>query len=377
MNAGISHRVQQRRRRTALAVVTALTVGAALTGVLVTNAYAATGCRVSYSVNQWQGGFTGNLAVTNLGDPLNGWTLRWTFANGQTVTQGWNGQISQSGSTVTVTNAPWNGSLPTNATVNPGFNANWNGTNNAPTSFTLNGVTCTGSVSEPTSTPTQPPPTTRPPTPTPTPTQTGTVAWQSSAQWATWTNGGYTLYNNIWGGGAGTQTIWANTYSNWGVRANHPNTGGIKSYPNATRFVNRNLSSLRTLTSAFDVTVPSTGAYTSTYDIWANNHDYEIMIWMNKTGAVGPLGSRQATDTIGGHTWQIYRGSNGANAVYSFVRTSNTNSGTVDLLAVLNWLRTSGWWGDVMVEEVQFGYEITSASGGLNFTTNDFSVSYS
>ena len=53
--------------------------------------------------------------------------------------------------------------------------------------------------------------------------------WSSSAQWATWQNGGYTLYNNIWGAGAGPQTIWANTYSNWGVWANHPNTGGIKS----------------------------------------------------------------------------------------------------------------------------------------------------
>lgn len=202
------------------------------------------------------------------------------------------------------------------------------------------------------------------------------AVWSSSDQWGTWQNGGYTLYNNIWGSGAGPQTIWANSYSNWGVWANHPNTGGVKSYPNATRNVNRRLGSLNSLTSQFNVSVPSAGAYTSAYDIWANNHAYEIMLWMNKYGPVGPLGSYQTTVSVGGHTWQVYRGSNGSNEVFSFVRTSNTNSGTVDVRAVLNWIRARGWFGDVTVGDVQFGYEITSSSGGLDFRTNSFSVSY-
>lgn len=345
-----------------------LLLGIGLTAAVSAPASAAVGCRVDYSVNQWPGGFTGNIALTNLGDPLNGWRLEWGFANGQTVTQGWGGEFSQSGSRVTVANTSWNANLATNATVTLGFNGTWNGANTAPTSFALNGVTCTGAPA------TGQPPTT---TPTPTPTRSGGVAWQSSDQWGMWTNGGYTLYNNIWGSGAGTQTIWANSYSNWGVIANHPNTGGVKSYPNATRNVNRNLSAIRSLTSNFNVTVPSSGAYASTYDIWANNHAYEIMLWMNKTGPVGPLGSLQTTASVGGHTWQVYRGSNGANEVFSFIRTNNTNSGTVDILAVLNWIRNAGWYGDVLVGDVQFGYEITSSAGGLNFTTNNFSVSYS
>jgi hypothetical protein len=49
----------------------------------------------------------------------------------------------------------------------------------------------------------------------------------------------------------------------------------------------------------------------------------------------------------------------------------------VDILAVLNWIRDRGWFGDVTVGDVQLGYEITSSSGGLNFTTNSFSVSFS
>jgi hypothetical protein len=174
--------------------------------------------------------------------------------------------------------------------------------------------------------------------------------------------------------------------SSWRVVANHPNTGGIKSYPNASLTLNRTLSSLKSLTSTFNVSVPSSGAYETTYDLWANNNAYEIMVWMNKQGAVGPIAASYdangavpsaANVTVGGHTWNIYRGSNGANAVYSFVRTSNTSSGTVDLLALFTWLRTNGWWGDVTLGQQQFGYEITSSAGGLTFTTNSYTLNYS
>ena len=81
----------QRRLRTGIAAAATLAMSTGLTVVVATQASAATGCRVAYTVNQWPGGFTGNVAVTNLGDPLNGWTLEWNFANGQTVTQGWGG----------------------------------------------------------------------------------------------------------------------------------------------------------------------------------------------------------------------------------------------------------------------------------------------
>lgn len=363
----------RRRLRTSALLATTLALGTGLMVATTTQANAAAGCSVTYTVNQWPGGFTGNLGVTNLGDPIDGWTLEWNFADGQTVTQSWGGAFDQNGSHVTVTNASWNAQLGTNATVTLGFNGTWTGTNSVPTSFTLNGVTCTGST-------TGNPPSSPSPTPTggqPSPTPTSDVAWSSSGQWATWNNGGYILYNDVWGSGAGPQTIWANSYHDWGVWADHPNTGGVKSYPNCTKEINQSISSLNSVTSSFDVTVPSSGAYETAYDIWANGSSYEIMLWMNKTGPVGPLGSLQTTATVGGHTWQVYSGSNGSNQVFSFVRTGNTSSGTVDILAVLNWIRDAGWFGDVTLTKVQFGYEITSSSGGLNFTTNDFSVSAS
>ncbi|WTD59148.1 cellulose binding domain-containing protein [Streptosporangium sp. NBC_01639] len=134
----------------------------------------AAGCRVSYSVSsQWSGGFTGDVAVTNLGDPINGWKLSWGFTAGQQVTQAWNSTVTQSGAQVTAADAGYNAALATGATASFGFNASWNGSANpVPATFTLNGVACTGSTGPtPTPTPTVTPTVT--PTPTPTPTAPG------------------------------------------------------------------------------------------------------------------------------------------------------------------------------------------------------------
>ncbi|WP_374194704.1 hypothetical protein [Streptomyces sp. VRA16 Mangrove soil] len=205
------------------------------------------------------------------------------------------------------------------------------------------------------------------------------LVWSSSDQWGNYTTSdGYVLYNNIWGSGAGAQTIWANSSSNWGVWANHPNTGGIKSYPNAKKVVGRSISSLSSLSSSYNVTVPSSGAYNTSYDIWDTNYANEIMLWVNYNGAVGPLGGSIGNVTLGAHTWTVYVGSNGSNNVYSFLRTSDSTSGTVDILSILKWMKnTKGLIGDVTIGDVQFGYEITSSSGGLDFVTNSYSVSSS
>jgi hypothetical protein len=200
------------------------------------------------------------------------------------------------------------------------------------------------------------------------------ATWTSSDRFGQTTIGNYTIRNDVWGSGAGPQTIFANNGSNWWVTANHPNTGGVKSYPHSARVVNRRLSATTRLQSSFNVSVPNAGAYETAYDIWANNNAFEIMLWMNRTGAVGPLGSFQTTVNVGGHTWDVYSGSNGANQVFSFLRQGNTSAATVDIRAVLNWIRSRGWFGDVTVGEVQFGFEITSASGGLTFTSNSYGV---
>jgi hypothetical protein len=105
-----------------------------------------TSCMVQYTItNQWAGGFGAALVITNTGTTaINSWSLQFSFANGQTITQIWNGSFTQTGSAITITNVSYNGSLPPGGTASsePGFNGTWNGTNNAPTTFTLNGTTC-------------------------------------------------------------------------------------------------------------------------------------------------------------------------------------------------------------------------------------------
>jgi hypothetical protein len=152
-----------------VAAVAALALGA--TGVVgATAANAAAGCQVSYAVtSQWPGGFGASVTVVNLGDPVNGWRLGWSFAAGQAVTQLWNGSYTQSGAQVTVTNAAYNGSIPTNGSVTFGFNGSWNNASNpVPSSFVLNGATCTGGVTTPpTGGSASPTPTGGSPTPSP------------------------------------------------------------------------------------------------------------------------------------------------------------------------------------------------------------------
>ncbi|GHO56663.1 cellulase family glycosylhydrolase [Ktedonobacter robiniae] len=103
-------------------------------------------CKVTYTVtNQWTGGFGATFTIINTGStPINGWSLQFAFPNGQTITQLWNGNYTQSGANVTITNLSYNGSIPAGGMVSsePGFNGSWSSANNPPTSFTLNGSHC-------------------------------------------------------------------------------------------------------------------------------------------------------------------------------------------------------------------------------------------
>ena len=151
----MTHRMRWRtlRRYTATTAVLLMSAaglgGAALAGGVAAAgpASAATGCSVAYTVpSQWNVGFSVAITVTNLGSPVTSWTLGYSYSGNQQLSQGWDGNWSQSGQNVTVTNASWNGSLATGGSTQIGANFSYSGTNTSPTVFTLNGVTCTGQV---------------------------------------------------------------------------------------------------------------------------------------------------------------------------------------------------------------------------------------
>ncbi len=164
-----------RMRAVVLAATAVLAAGVGVAGVVSAQA-ASAGCQVSYTIaSQWQGGFTGNVSVTNLGDPVTGWTLKWSFPAGQQVTQAWNATVTQSGSQVSAASVSYNGALGTNASASFGFNGSWTGSNPVPTSFTVNGTACTGAVATGSPTAASPTPT-KSATPSPTPSLTPTTA---------------------------------------------------------------------------------------------------------------------------------------------------------------------------------------------------------
>jgi chitin-binding protein len=79
------------------------------------------------------------VTVTAGSGAISGWTVRWTWPNGQSITNSWNATVSSSGSSVTAANASYNGRLSAGQSTTFGFNGSWNGTNTAPT------LSCTAS----------------------------------------------------------------------------------------------------------------------------------------------------------------------------------------------------------------------------------------
>jgi poly(3-hydroxybutyrate) depolymerase len=104
-------------------------------------------CRVTDAINAWNNGLTSSITITNTGSASidNGWSLVFDLPSGQTITNGWNATYSPNSGRVTATNVSYNASIASNASVTIGFQATHNGNTAAPSSFTLNGMTCSTS----------------------------------------------------------------------------------------------------------------------------------------------------------------------------------------------------------------------------------------
>jgi glucuronoarabinoxylan endo-1,4-beta-xylanase len=114
-----------------------------------TGSTSASTCSVHYATTpQNSSAFGATVAIKNSGTTtLSNWTLTWSFANGQTIANSWNGTVSQTGANVTVgeqSGQTWE-NIPAGGTYTGfGFNGTWNGvTNSAPAAFSLNGTACT------------------------------------------------------------------------------------------------------------------------------------------------------------------------------------------------------------------------------------------
>jgi Glycosyl hydrolase family 12/Cellulose binding domain len=99
-------------------------------------------CTVTYSVvHTWPDGLQAQAVLTNTGTgPVSGWTLTWSVARDQRVTDLWNGDLTQSGDQVSVTNASYDQTIAPSASVTIGFTGT--GSHAPPAAFQLNGTDC-------------------------------------------------------------------------------------------------------------------------------------------------------------------------------------------------------------------------------------------
>jgi hypothetical protein len=78
--------------------------------------------------SRWPGGYQAEVTVANTGaQPVSGWTVTWAFANGEVITQVWNGLDTASGAQHSVRNADYNGILGPGTSTTFGFTTNVTG----------------------------------------------------------------------------------------------------------------------------------------------------------------------------------------------------------------------------------------------------------
>jgi hypothetical protein len=137
------------------------------------------------------------------------------------------------------------------------------------------------------------------------------------------------------------------------------------------------VSAISSATSSISYNYVSGATYDAAYDIWLDPsprtngvNAQEIMIWFNRQGSIQPIGSRVGSATIGGRTWEVWQGSNGSNAVVSYVAPAAISSWSFSVLDFINDVKnrgaiTSSWY----LTSIQAGFEPWIGGAGLAVTS--------
>jgi hypothetical protein len=79
-------------------------------------------CSATSAVDStWNGGFQANVTVKAGSAAITGWTARWTFAGGESISSMWSATYTVSGSTVSANNVNYNGALAAGASTTFGY----------------------------------------------------------------------------------------------------------------------------------------------------------------------------------------------------------------------------------------------------------------
>jgi hypothetical protein len=205
--------------------------------------------------------------------------------------------------------------------------------------------------------------------------------WESSAPLAPggiWSNGGFFVYNNCWNSTHGPQTIWANSFHDWGVESTQPQGTAVQTYPNVQlNFSNLPISKFSLLRNGFTERMPAnTPGLDAEFadDVWLNGQSLEMMIWTDNFGQT-PAGSLVAKATIFGQQYTVWHGG----TTWTFLLNHRENSGRTYILASIRWLINHHKIpASVTISQVGAGWEIASTNGRpMDFTMTNYWLHFS
>jgi hypothetical protein len=246
--------------------------------------------------------------------------------------------------------------------------------------------------------------------PGPAPCDSSTPAEETCEPFGVLLAGKYWVNNNLWGqdAGVGEQCVrrtcldgdaiaWETSWT-W---ASSPSS--VKSFASAVlgwhwgyhvqdTGLPVRLSDNKSVSCGWSYSVSQTGTMNVAYDLWfhsvpdpqwgregvpTDQPTDELMIWPYKAGGAAPIGQVQGSVvSIAGALWTSYKGeitSNGQHLwnVYSFVRTENTSTSTLDLSLFAAEVVERGWMPNTRyLTSVQAGPEVFVGEGKL--TTSSF-----
>ncbi len=203
--------------------------------------------------------------------------------------------------------------------------------------------------------------------------------------------GRYVVQNNRWGSSAQQCVNVTDTgFSITAQQGSAATNGAPLSYPSVflgCHYTNcspgtnlpMQVSRISSATSSINYAFAS-GTYNASYDIWLDPtprtdgvSQMEIMIWFNRQGPIQPIGSPVGNATVGGRTWEVWQGSNGANNVLSYVAPSPISSWNFSVLDFIADVRSRGaitnsWY----LTSIQAGFE--PWNGGVGLGVSAFSA---
>ncbi|KAF7561223.1 hypothetical protein G7046_g2925 [Stylonectria norvegica] len=201
----------------------------------------------------------------------------------------------------------------------------------------------------------------------------------------TTTSDGFSFSNNEWGAssGVGSQCSYLDSINTGGVSWRtvwdwSQGTDSVKSYAHSGRV----LVSKKLITSIVSIPTVASWSYKGSniradvaYDLFtaANKEhsliygDYELMIWLARIGGVYPIGPSQGIVTIGGQTWELFKGLNTKRnmTVFTYVATTQRTSWNSDIKPFFNHMASAHGYpaSSQYLLTLEFGTEPFTGSG--------------